>query len=229
MVRVSERTRLTRLAERGVEDRDALLELLREGLVGHLGVPAAGHPVVIPVAYAVDPDGPDDGGTVYVHGSVAAGWLRRTSGAPGPVTLCLTVTAVDGLVLARSGFHHSMNYRSAVVIGEARPVEDPGEVARALDLIVDHVVPGRAATLRPPTRRELAATAVLAIPLAEVSLKARTGGVKDEPEDVAAGVWAGVLPLRLVAGPLETDPDAPGAVPEHVARRSAELARVGPQ
>ena len=169
---------------------------------------AGDHPVVLPVAYAVDPDGPDQDGTLYVHGSVAAGWLRRSP----DTTVCVTVTSLDGLVLARSGFHHSMNYRSAVVIGPARLVEDDDERARALDLIVDHVVPGRAATLRPPTRKELAATAVLAVPLHEASLKVRTGGAKDEPEDVEAGVWAGVLPLRLVAGEVVPDPgDRTGA------------------
>ena len=122
--------------------------------------------------------------------------------------MCVTVTQLDGLVAGRSAFHHSMNYRSAVVIGQARLVDDPAEKARALALIVDHMIPGRSATLRPDTRKELAATAVLAVPLHEASLKARDGGPVDEPEDVAAGVWGGHVPLRLVAGDPVPDADA---------------------
>ncbi len=217
----SDRTRITRLPERGRTDRADLLGFLGEGIVAHVAVAADGHPVALPVAYGVDPEGPDEGGTLYVHGSVAAGWMRR---APG-TTICVTVTALDGLVLARSGFHHSMNYRCAVVIGTARLVDSDDERGRALDLVVDHVVPGRSATLRPHTRKELAATAVLAVPLHEASLKVRTGGVKDEPEDVAAGVWAGVLPLRTVAGDVEPDEEATGPVPEDVARRAEQLRR----
>jgi nitroimidazol reductase NimA-like FMN-containing flavoprotein (pyridoxamine 5'-phosphate oxidase superfamily) len=187
--------------------------------VAHVAVDAGDHPVALPVAYGVDPDGPDEGGTLYVHGSVAAGWMRR---APG-TTICVTVTALDGLVLARSGFHHSMNYRCAVVIGSARLVDSTEERGRALDLVVDQVVPGRAATLRPHTRKELAATAILAVPLREASLKVRTGGVKDEPEDVAAGIWAGVLPLHTAAGELESEPDTTAPVPDDVVRRADQL------
>ncbi|QIG42194.1 pyridoxamine 5'-phosphate oxidase family protein [Nocardioides anomalus] len=214
---MTERTRLTRLKERAVEDRAALLDFLAGQYVAHLAVVAGDHPVALPVAYALDREGDQ----LYVHGSVAAGWLREAPGAQ----VCVTVTSVDGLVLARSGFHHSMNYRSAVVIGAARLVEDEDERARALDLVVDQVVPGRAATLRPPTRKELVATAVLAVPLAEASLKQRTGGVGDEPEDVEAGTWAGVLPLRVVAGEVETDPLTARPVPSDVAARAAELGR----
>lgn len=218
------RTTLTREKERGVSDRAELLALLRDGLIAHIGVTvgdgADAHPVVLPVAYAVDPDGPDRDGTLYVHASVAAGWLRRTPGA----TVCVTVTALDGLVLARSAFNHSMNYRCGVVIGPARLVEEPDERARALDLIVDHVVPGRAAALRPNTRKELAATAVLAVPLHEASLKTRAGGPEDDQPDIDAGYWAGHLPLRMVASPVVPDPAAPGPVPEHVQRRAADFA-----
>ena len=215
----TDRTRITRLPERGRTDRAELLDVLREGIVAHVAVDAGDHPVALPVAYGVDPDGPDEGGTLYVHGSVAAGWMRR---APGS-TVCVTVTALDGLVLARSAFHHSMNYRCAVVIGAARLVSSEEERGRALDLVVDHVVPGRAATLRPHSRKELAATAVLAVPLREASLKVRTGGVKDEPEDVAAGIWAGVLPLRTTAGALEPEPDTYAPVPDDVAARVEQL------
>ena len=163
--------------------------------------------MVLPVAFAVDPDGPDESGTLYVHGSVAAGWLRAAVGA----TVCVTVTQLDGLVAGRSAFHHSMNYRCAVVVGRARLVDDPRERQRALRLIVDHMVPGRSATLRPDTRKELAATGVLAVSLHEASLKARDGGPGDEPEDVAAGTWGGHVPLRLVAGDPVPDDDARGA------------------
>ncbi|MBJ7356473.1 MAG: pyridoxamine 5'-phosphate oxidase family protein [Nocardioides sp.] len=200
------------------------MALLREGLIAHLGVTvgdgADAHPVVLPVAYAVEPDGPDRDGTLYVHGSVAAGWLRRTPGA----SVCVTVTALDGLVLARSAFNHSMNYRCGVVIGPVRLVDDPEEKAHALDLIVEHVVPGRAAALRPNTRKELAATAVLAVPLHEASLKTRAGGPEDDQPDIDAGYWAGHLPLRVVASPVVPDPAAPGPVPEHVQRRAADFA-----
>ena len=216
----TDRTRITRLPERGVTDRSELLSFLDEALIAHVGVVAGDHPMVLPVAFAVDPDGPDEGGTLYVHGSVAAGWIRRSPES----TVCVTVTSIDGLVLARSGFHHSMNYRSAVVIGPARVVEDVDARANALDLIVDHVVPGRAATLRPHTRKELAATAVLAVPLREASLKVRSGGAKDEPEDVAAGLWAGVLPLRVTASAVQPDPETTGPVPQDVQRRAADLA-----
>jgi nitroimidazol reductase NimA-like FMN-containing flavoprotein (pyridoxamine 5'-phosphate oxidase superfamily) len=212
---VTDRTRLTRLRERGVDDRDALLDFLGSQLVAHLAVDAGGYPVTLPVAYALDRAGDQ----LYVHGSVGAGWLRK---APGS-TVCVTVTSVDGLVLARSGFHHSMNYRCAVVIGEARLVEAEEELARALDLVVDQIVPGRSATLRAPDRKELAGTAVLAVPLAEASLKMREGGVGDEPEDIEAGTWAGVLPLRLTAGEVETDPLTSRPVPPDVAARAEEL------
>ena len=179
---------------------------------------------MLPTIYAVDPDGPDEGGTLYLHGSVAAPWLVQ---APGQ-TVCATFTLVDGAVLARSGFSHSMNYRSAVVFGEVRRVDDEAERDHALWLMVDHVVPGRSATLRPFTRKELAATTVIAVPLAEASVKARSGGPKDEPEDVAAGVWAGVVPLglRAVGGRAPTDDDLP--VPDDVRRRLADWGAPGP-
>jgi nitroimidazol reductase NimA-like FMN-containing flavoprotein (pyridoxamine 5'-phosphate oxidase superfamily) len=217
------RTRITRLPERGGAGRAELLDFLRGQFVGHLGVlagePAAPYPTVLPVAYAVDADGPDRDGTLYVHGSVAAGWMRHAAGTP----ICLTVTSVDGLVLARSAFHHSMNYRCAVVIGEARAVEDPDERAHALDLVVEQIVPGRSATLRANTRKELAATAVLALPLHEASFKSRSGEAGDEPEDVAAGVWAGVLPLRLATSGVIANSDAPGAVPADVEARARDF------
>ena len=217
------RTTVTRGRDRAVVDRAALHALLADALVAHLGVTVGvgGHPVVLPTAYAVDPDGPDRDGTLYVHGSVAAGWLRAATDA----TVCVTVTQLDGLVAGRSTFHHSMNYRSAVVIGQARLVEDPTEKERALAMIVDHMLPGRSGTLRASTRKELAATAVLAVPLHEASLKQRAGGPGDEPDDVAAGVWGGHVPLRLVAGAPVPDEEAVGPVPHDVVARAARLAR----
>jgi uncharacterized protein len=210
------RTRLTRHRERGSEDRSDLFALLAEALVCHVGIVRDGDPVVLPSVFAVDPDGPDEGGTLYLHGSVAAPWLLQ---APGQ-TVCATFTILDGAVLARAAFSHSMNYRSAVVYGAARRVDDPDERDRALGLVVDHVVPGRTATLRPNTRKELAATGVIAVALAEASVKARTGGPKDEPEDVATGSWAGVVPLSIRAGEVEHDHDGP--IPDDVRRRLAD-------
>jgi nitroimidazol reductase NimA-like FMN-containing flavoprotein (pyridoxamine 5'-phosphate oxidase superfamily) len=209
------RTTITRHRERGKTDRADLLAVLDEALVCHVGIVRDGDPVVLPSVHGVDPEGPDEGGTLYLHGSVAAPWLLQ---APGQ-TVCATFTLVDGAVLARAAFSHSMNYRSAVVMGPARRVADDAERDHALRVIVDHVVPGRSATLRDSTRKELAATAVIAVPLAEASVKARTGGPADEPEDQAAGTWAGVVPLGVRAG--EVEPDAEGPVPDDVRRRLA--------
>ncbi len=223
------RTTVHRGRARAAAAREVLHALLEDALVAHLGVvvgPAGDeggsgepYPVVLPVAFAVDLAGPDDGGTLYVHGSVAARWLGRSEGA----TVCVTVTEVDGLVAARSAFHHSMNYRSAVVIGAARLVSDAGEKQHALDLTVDHMVPGRAATLRPSTRKELAASAVLAVPLAEASVKVRAEGPVDDAEDVAAGTWGGVVPLHRVAGAPVPGADSHDRVPADVVRRAAAL------
>jgi len=215
----TERTTIGRGRNRMVEDRTELHRLLADALIAHLGVVVGGHPLVLPVAFAVDLDGPDEDGTLYVHGSVAAGWLRAAADA----TVCVTVTELEGLVAARSAFHHSMNYRSAVVVGTARIVEDPAERRHALGLTVDHMIPGRAATLRESTRKELAATAVLAVPLHEASMKARAEGPVDEPSDVEAGVWGGVVPVRRVLGAPVPDADATGPVPADVVRRATAL------
>lgn len=214
------RTRLTREKHHQVDDRARLHALLDEALVGHLAIDRGGFPVAMPIAYGVDLDGPDDGGTLYLHASVAAGWMAAAVGR----TVSLTITEIDGLVAARSGFNHSMNYRAAIIVGEARVVDTEEERDHALDLIVDHMIPGRAATLRPATRKELAATQVLALPLAEASLKVSEGDPDDEPEDVAAGIWAGVIPVRRVAGPVVPDPEATGPVPADVQARADQLA-----
>jgi len=213
------RTTVNRGRSRAVADRERLHALLDEALLAHLGVVAGQHPVVLPTAYGVDRDGPDEGGSLYLHGSVAAGWLSRALAHE----VCVTITELDGLVAARSAFHHSMNYRSAVIIGRARRVEDHDERLHALALVVDHMIPGRWATLRASTRKELAATAVLAVPLAEASLKERAGGPVDDPEDIATGVWAGHIPLRRVAGDPVPDADARAAAPADVLDRVAQL------
>jgi nitroimidazol reductase NimA-like FMN-containing flavoprotein (pyridoxamine 5'-phosphate oxidase superfamily) len=211
------RTSLGRLSERRVGDRDELHQFLGDALVAHLGVVVNGNPVVLPTAYAIDPAGPDLDGTLYVHGSVAARWMRAATDR----TVCVTVTELDGLVAGRSPFHHSMNYRSAVVIGSARLVDEPQERSRALDLIIDHMIPGRSATLRPSTRKELVATLVLAVPLHEASMKVRAGGPDDEPTDVAAKIWGGHIPVSRVIHSPVPDAEADGPIPEDIARRTA--------
>ena len=215
----SPRTRISRGRNRQVDDRAELHAFLDEALVAHIGVNIGEHPVVLPTAFAVDHDGPDRDGTLYVHGSVAAGWVRRSGGT----TVCVTITELDGLVAGRSAFHHSMNYRSAVVIGEARIVTDADERERALAMIVDHMIPGRSATLRPHTRKELSATSVLAIPLHDASMKARAGDPVDEPQDVDAGIWGGYIPLRQVASAPVSSVESDGPVPVDVIRRAKAL------
>ncbi|MFC9970014.1 pyridoxamine 5'-phosphate oxidase family protein [Spirillospora sp. NPDC127200] len=205
------RTRLRRLRERAAADRAALYEILDEGLVCHLGVLIGGAPRVVPTGYG------RDGDTLYLHGSTGAASLR--TGAE----VCVTVTHLDGLVLARSAFHHSMNYRSAVVYGAPRAVTDPEEKLAGLRAITENLAPGQWDATRPPTRKELAATTVLALPLEEASVKIRQGPPTDDEEDHALDVWAGVLPVRQTYGPLEPDPRLrPGIpVPAHLTAPSA--------
>jgi nitroimidazol reductase NimA-like FMN-containing flavoprotein (pyridoxamine 5'-phosphate oxidase superfamily) len=208
--------------DRAQTDRSVLYDVLAASLVCHLAVVVDGVPLALPTVFGVDLEGPDAGGTLYLHGSVASRSLVQ-----GPEQdLSVTMTVLDGIVLARSGFMHSMNYRSAVVIGRPRVVSDPDERSHALDVLVDHVTPGRSAELRRPTRKELAATTVLALPLAEASVKRRTGDPQDEDFDVeAGGVWAGVVPLRTRAADPVTSADVVDVpVPEHVRRRAADLA-----
>ena len=184
------RTTGRRQAARVAYDRDTVHAILDEGLVGHLGVATDDGPRVIPTTYARLDE------AVFVHGSASNHVLRHA--AAGPV--CFTVTLLDGLVLARSAFHHSMNYRSVVVYGRPAKVVDPDPKRRALDAIVDRVAPGRSAQARPPTDAELRATFVLELRLQEVSAKVRAGGPIDDDVDLDWPVWAGVIPLQTVAG-----------------------------
>ena len=197
------RTTVRRLPDRARYDRATVDAILDEGLVCHVGFVDAGQPYVIPSAYA------RLGDRLVIHGSAASRMMKALAGgAPA----CVTVTLLDGLVLARSGFHHSMNYRSVVVLGRATEIENPAEKRRALDAIVEHVAPGRAASLRPHSEKELRATRVVALRLDEASAKVRTGPPKDDEADYALPVWAGELPLRLE--PLAPVADArpgPGA------------------
>ncbi len=190
------RTTLHRLRERGRLDRADLDAVLGAGLICHLGVVIDGTPVVLPTGYG------RIGDLLYLHGSSANKSLLAAAGQQ----VCVTITLLDGLVCARAVFHHSMNYRSAVIFGTARLVEDPAEKLAALKAVTNHLVPGRWDHARAPTRKELAATAVLAMPLDEASVKVRSGGPKDDPEDYETDIWAGVLPSTLTFGPAVPDP-----------------------
>jgi nitroimidazol reductase NimA-like FMN-containing flavoprotein (pyridoxamine 5'-phosphate oxidase superfamily) len=191
------RTTVRRMPTRGSYEQETVHAILDEALVAHLGFVQDGQPFVIPTIHA------RVGDTVYVHGSAASRMLRALSGG---IPACLTVTLLDGLVMARSAFHHSMNYRSVVVLGPALLVTDDDEKRRALEAIVEHVAPGRSAEVRAPNANELKGTSVLRLSLDECSAKIRTGGPVDDEEDYALGCWAGVVPLRLVPGAPEPDP-----------------------
>ncbi|MEU7055797.1 pyridoxamine 5'-phosphate oxidase family protein [Streptomyces sp. NPDC046197] len=202
----TDRTVPTRSAQRASYDKELVHAILDEGYVCHLGFVRDGAPVVLPTLYG------RVGERLYVHGSTGSRPLRMAGTTDPGLAVCLTVTHVDGLVLARSAFHHSINYRSVVVHGIAHQVTDPEERRMALDALVDHVVPGRSSDSRPANTKELAATAVLRLDLEEVSAKLRTGGVNDEPEDLSLPHWAGVVPVRREYGSPVPDPDLlPGA------------------
>lgn len=197
------RTTLRRLPKRGTYDRAAIHAILDEGFICHVGFVVDGAPAVIPTAYG------RAGETLYIHGSAGNRMLRNiTSGEA-----CVSVTLVDGLVMARSAFHHSINYRSVVIYGAARQVTDPEEKMAALRCISDHIAPGRWAEVREPNEKELAVTNVVAIPLNEVSAKVRTGPPADDDEDHALDVWAGVLPLSLTAGTPVRDEQLRDGIP----------------
>jgi nitroimidazol reductase NimA-like FMN-containing flavoprotein (pyridoxamine 5'-phosphate oxidase superfamily) len=191
------RTRLVREADRAVYDRETVYSILDEGFLCHVGFVIDGQPFVIPTSY-----GRKDT-SLYIHGSAASRTLRQLKEG---VPVCVTVTLLDGLVLARSIFNHSMNYRSVVVLGTATLVDDPGEKIEALRLLSEHILPGRWADARQPNERELKATSVLRLPIDEFSAKVRVGPPIDDEEDYSFPTWAGVVPLEVTAGTPIDDP-----------------------
>jgi hypothetical protein len=203
------RTRVVREPERGVYDRESAYRILDEGFLCHVGFVMDGHPFVIPTSY-----GRKDA-SLYIHGSAASRMLRQMKDG---VAVCVTVTLLDGLVLARSVFNHSMNYRSVVILGKATLVEDPEEKLAALRVLSEHILPGRWDDVRQPNERELKATSVLRVPIEEFSAKVRTGPPIDDEEDYSFPTWAGVLPLQMKAGePISDLKLASGrAVPRYI-------------
>ncbi len=191
---------MRRKPERARYDRATIHAILDEGLTCHVGFAVDGQPYTIPTTYG------RSGDDLYLHGSAASRMLRTLAGG---IPVCVTVTLVDGVVLARAARRHSMNYRSVVVLGKATPVTDPGEQRAALETIVEHVIPGRWRDVRPPTDRELRETAVLRVPLDEASAKIRTGPPLDEGDDLTRACWAGVVPLRLASDPPLPEPGVP--------------------
>ncbi len=209
----SERSTLHRYAHRAAYDRETIDGILDEGFVCHVGLCTdTGYPVVIPLAYG------RDGDLVYLHGSAASRLFRGAR--PEQVQICMTVTFVDGLVVARSTYNTDINYRSVVILGSASEVKDLDEKRRGLDLMVDHIVPGRSRDARPPTEKELRSTMLLRLPLDECSAKVRTGFPLDEEEDYDLEIWAGVIPFTTVIEAALPDPDLRVAVgmPSYVER-----------
>ena len=203
----TDRTKVRRHAGRGRYDRGTVDAILDEGLVAHVGIVSDGQPYVIPVLYA------RCGERIYLHGSPLSRLVRRLGEG---VPMCLTVSLLDGLVLARSAFHHSMNYRSVVVLGQGRAVRDWHEKQDALRAIVDHVVPGRSDEARGPSEKELDATEVVALDIDEASAKIRTGPPVDAGQDYALPVWAGVVPLGVAVGAPVADERCTAPVPAYV-------------
>jgi len=204
------RTRLVREADRAVYDREAAYRILDEGFLCHVGFAVEGQPFVIPTSYG------RKGDSLLIHGSAASRMLRQMKEG---VPVCITVTLLDGLVLARSIFNHSMNYRSVVVLGKATLVEDPAAKIEALRLLSEHIIPGRWADSRQPNERELKATSILRVPIEEFSAKVRKGPVVDDEEDYSFPTWAGVVPLEMVPGePVDDARLQPGQSPPSYAR-----------
>lgn len=190
------RTRVRRIPKRGAYDRETINSILDEGFICHVGFSADGKTFVIPTGYA------RRGDELLIHGSAASRMMRNLSEG---IEICVTVTLIDGLVLARSAFHHSMNYRSVVIFGTAKLIEDATEKNEALRLFSEHIVPQRWDDVRSPTAKELKATTVLCLPIEEASAKVRTGNPVDDDADYDLNVWAGVIPLKTVAGQPEND------------------------
>ena len=211
----TEKTRVKRLHERGHYDRETVYAILDAGFICHVGYIIDDQPYVTPTSYW------REGDRVYWHGSSASRMLRTISKG---IKVCLTVTHLDGLVLARSGFHSSINYRAVMAFGEAEVITDARHKEAALKAFVEHVTPGRWALLRPVTGQELKGTTVLSMKLDEVSAKVRSGPPKDDEEDYALPIWAGVLPLRVTSGPPEADPRLTTdlQIPEHARKFALE-------
>ncbi len=196
----TDRTRVRRIPDRGYYDKETIYPIIDEALYCHVGINHNGSPIVIPTIHARKDD------TLYIHGSAASRLLKAI---PGKNNICVTITLLDGIVLARSAFHHSLNYRSVVIFGEGEKVEDPKEIWEALKTVSEHLIPGRWNDARQPNQKELDATTVISISLQEASAKVRTGPPGDEEEDYNLPVWAGVLPLALTKGELIPDPFLP--------------------
>jgi hypothetical protein len=205
----SPRTRVVREADRAVYDRDVVYRILDEGFLCHAGFAIDGQPFVIPTSYG------REGASLYIHGSAASRMLRQMKDG---IPVCITVTLLDGLVLARSVFNHSMNYRSVVILGKATLVDNPEEKLAALRVLSEHILPGRWDDSRQPNERELKATSVLRLPIEEFSAKVRTGPPIDDEEDYSFPTWAGVVPLEMKAGEPVNDPrlDAGREAPAYV-------------
>jgi len=212
------RTRVTREPERAVYDRAAAYQILDEGFICHVGFVMDNQPFVIPTGYG------RSGDNLYIHGSAASRMLRNLDQG---IAVCVTVTLLDGLVLARSIFNHSMNYRSVVVLGTAVAVEDPTEKLQALRALSEHILPGRWDEARQPNERELKATLVMRLPITEFSAKVRTGPPIDDEEDYSFPTWAGVVPLQMVTGSPINDPklDPETPIPSYVRDYSRAAAR----
>ncbi len=207
------RTRVVREPQRAVYDRDAVNQILDEAFLCHVGFVADGQPYVIPTSYG------RDGDILYIHGSVASRMLRNLEcGVP----ICVTVTLVDGLVLARSVFNHSMNYRSVVILGTATLVDDPAEKLAALRALTEHILPQRWADSRQPNEKELKATSVLRLPINEFSAKVRLGPPVDDDEDYSFPTWAGVIPLQMTVGAAIRDERCQQVLPAYLKNYSRQ-------
>ena len=205
----TERTKLKRISKRGNFERETIYQILDEAFICHVGFTVDEKPFVIPTSYARIED------NLMIHGSVASRMLRNLK---AEIEVCITVTIIDGLVLARSAFHHSMNYRSVVIFGKAKLIADEQEKFTALKAFTEHIIPNRWAEIRPPSPNELKGTMVLSIALNEASAKIRVGNPVDDEEDYELNVWAGVIPLNLAVGkPIADDRLKEGIdVPDHV-------------
>jgi len=217
-VQPTKRTRIKRIPKRGVFDRDAIYSILDEGFICHVGFAVDGEPFVMPTGYA------RIGDRLVIHGSAASRMMRSLADG---IEVCVTVTLLDGLVLARSAFHHSMNYRSVVLFGTAEMVTGEDEKMEALSALTEQIVPGRWDDVRWPTPLELKATTVLSLPIEEASAKVRTGDPIDDEEDYEMNVWAGVLPLSMVPGAPVNDTRLKNgiSVPKHVSEYSRSPSR----